>query len=44
MRRLDNPLNPGVHDAIAKLAAGFQAGRPFRHVVIDGFLRPEIAG
>ena len=38
-----DPINPGVRARLSSLAAEFQAGRPFRHVVIDDFLVPEIA-
>ena len=38
-----DPVDPVVRDGLARLAAKFQAGKPFRHVVIDGFLRPAIA-
>ena len=40
---MENPVNPRVRDRVSELAAAFQAGRPFRHVVIDDFLQPEIA-
>jgi len=40
---LQSPVNPNVRDKVPELAAAFQAARPFRHVVIDDFLRPEIA-
>lgn len=36
-------LNPAVRAALAAYADAFRHATPFRHVVIDDFLRPEIA-
>lgn len=36
-------LNPAVLPALQRHAAEFQRARPFRHVVIDDFLEPEVA-
>lgn len=37
-------LNPGVAKKTAEWAARFAGAQPFRHVVIDDFLRPEFVG
>jgi len=36
-----NVLNPAVLRARQRLAEAFQAATPFKHAVIDGFLKPE---
>ena len=36
-------LNPAVRAALARHAEAFRDAQPFRHVVIDNFLEPEIA-
>lgn len=36
-------INPGVLTDLARLHREFDSARPFRHVVIDNFLKPEIA-
>jgi hypothetical protein len=38
-----NPINPEVHTRAQTLFSQFQSARPFRHVVIDNFLKPEAA-
>ena len=37
-------LAPSLHDAGADLAARFASARPFRHLVLDGFFEPALAG
>ncbi len=36
-------VNPAVLDAVGDLAGAFATARPFRHVAIDNFFRPEVA-
>jgi Rps23 Pro-64 3,4-dihydroxylase Tpa1-like proline 4-hydroxylase len=36
-------INPAVRSRLADLSERFRAARPFRHVIIDNFLRPEVA-
>jgi hypothetical protein len=39
----DDPINPEVRTRVENLGSQFQSARPFRHVVVDGFLKAEVA-
>ena len=39
----EDPINPQVRTKAKNLGSQFQSARPFRHVVIDSFLKAEVA-
>ena len=39
----EDPINPEVRTRVQNLGSQFKSARPFRHVVVDGFLKAEVA-